>query len=276
MDGYTLIISSVGRMLQKQIILFLSFLVLALPAGSAQAQENDTLPPVTNGAVIPPQTAAIAGAEILPDVKMHPKTNPERIIFAHYKLSKNTPDFDEFAKKSPLVKKAQDIDKQAMAFAEYNRMTNRFNLLDPKEPVSVHVLLDLDEYSSLQNIIAFDELNEKTYFKFPVYDENIAIVPKDIHRFNRIQMPKENANKMFADLRGSSKIMAEFILVPEYADRKEPFVFEDTSYWLMLAEIAEIRLWSDTGDEPKLAWYYRAADYTPTDKEGLGRLYSQE
>ena len=237
-------------------------------------QAQDSLPPLAE--MEKSNTPPAPESEILPDVPLLKRTNPEDILFAHYKLSKTVPDIDNFAKLSPRVQKAQDIDKSAMTISEYNRMNNKFNLMNPKEPIVVQAVLRLDEYSSLQDIIVFDELNDKTYFKFPVYGENIAIVPKDVAKFHTIAMSKARAEKMFEDLSGGNALLAEFILVPEYADRKQPFTYEETDYWLMLASIGEIRLWSDTSDEPKLAWYYRNPDYRPADKQSLGALYTQD
>lgn len=264
------------ELLQKT-ILTLGFMMMVTPASAQETYAEETLPPVAALEAQQKMLQPMPEAEILPDIKIHPKTNPERVLFAHYKLSKTPPDFDSFAKLSPRVKRAQDIDKSAMAIAEYNRMTNRFNLLNPKEPIVVFTTLELDEYSSLQNIIVFDELDDKTYFKFPVYGENIGVVPKDIKNFNRIRISKESADKMFKDLSGSTKITAEFVLIPEFADRKTPFTFEDTDYWLMLAQIAEVRLWSKLDKtEQTLAWYYRNPNYKPEDKKDLGGLYSGE
>lgn len=255
---------------------FILALAIIMPPVSVSANE-DILPPVAALQEEQRKYQPMQGEEILPDVKIHTKSNPERILLAHYKLSKSEPDIGNMAKLSPRVERAQDIDKSAMTISEYNRMNNRFNLLNPKEPIVVYTSLDLDEYSSLQNLIVFDELNDKTFFKFPVYGENIAIVPKDIEKFNRISISKERANTMFEDLSGSQSIEAEFILVPEYADHKQPFIHEETEYWLMLARIVEIRLWADTNKESlKLSWYYRDPTYKPADNQNLGGLYSKE
>lgn len=259
-------------MLQKQKLFFM--ILAGLVIFNVPLQAQDQLPPVANLEQdnMPPTPESA----VLPDVPMLKKTNPEDIIFAHYKLSKTVPDIDNFAKLSPRVQKAQDIDKSAMTISEYNRMNNKYNLMNPKEPIIVHAILALDEYSSLQDIIVFDELNDKTYFKFPVYGENIAIVAKDISKFHTIAMSKARAEQMFEDLSGGTALLAEFVLTPEYADKKEPFTYEETDYWLMLATIGEIRLWSDTGENPKLAWYYRNPDYRPADKQALGDLFVQE
>ena len=222
------------------------------------------------------QAKPMTEMELLPDLKISNKTNPEVVIFAQYKLAKAIPNIDEFAKSSPRVKKAQDIDKSAVTISEYNRMSNRYNLLNPKTPITVHTQLELDEYSSLQDLIVFDELNDKTYFNYPVYGENIAIVPKKIQRFNRINISKSNAEEMFKKLNGRQFVRAEFILLPEYADRKTPFTKDAIDHWLMLAQIAELRLWTPDDKNPKLLWFYRNPSYNPKDNKALGNLYAKD
>jgi hypothetical protein len=254
--------------------LILGLFILTIPTNVWAT--TDVLPPVE---IIQEQQAKmqpVRGEQVLADLKLNPRSNPERILLAHYKLAKEEPDIGELAKLSPRVVNAQDIDKSAMAIAEYNRMNNRFNLMDAKDPLIIHTKLDLDEYSSLQNLLVFDELNDKTFFRYPVYGENIAIVPKDIAKFSRLFISKEQADNLFKHAAINGSVMAEFILNPEFADRREPFNYEDIDYWLMLASIVEIRLWAKTGGEDILVWHYRDPNYRPEDKKGLGGLYSKE
>lgn len=267
---------------QKKRWAFFLLILSMLCAGSAAAQEGNqdaALFPDTQALPVIP--SAMPESAILPDVKTLEETHPERIVFTHYKLARTEPDFDAFAKTSPLVTAAQDIDKSAMIIAEYNRIRNIYSLHDEKAPIVIHTHLQVDEYSSLQDLIVFDELNGKTYFQIPFYDEKIAIVPKDIARFNRIKISKARADEMFKALSGSTSLAAEFILKPLYADRKEPFIHNDQEYWLMLADIAEVRLWApdsqdDADEDDTLVWYHRADWYKPEDKQNLGGLYSTE
>lgn len=249
-----------------------SFIILLVSLTPVVAQDTNDLDPAKHLKKANPYPEA----DVLPDLQVHKKTNPETVIFTQYKLAEAAPDIDNFARLSPRVQMAQDIDKSAMTISEYNRMNNKYNLLNPKEPIVVHTSLRVDEYSSLQNIMVFDELNEKTYFNFPVYNENIAIIPDEVERFNTVKISKDRADSMFENVAVNGNLMAEFVLLPSYADRREPFVIEDTGYWLMLADIAEIRLWADTGSRPKLVWYYRDAEYKPKDKDKLDTLYTND
>jgi hypothetical protein len=252
-----------------QIQIIFTIIVLLTPI-FVNAQEPEQLPPVI-------QTSAMAEAVMLPDVKMKTRTHPEKIIFTHYKLSKSKPNIDAMARISPFVEKAQEIDKAAMVFSEYNRIGNSFNLHNEKKMLVVHTSLETDEYSSLQNLIVFNELDPKTFFQFKMYNDAIGIVPEDIQKFSRLALSKERAERMFTALKGSGSVTAEFILQPVYADRTEPFMMNDTSHWLMFARIAEFRLWSNNRiDDAELLWFHRADWYSPRDTSNIGELFTQE
>ena len=227
--------------------IFVFILLFNSPLGYAQTDNN--LHPIIKN-VLPE-------AEILPDVRLQKKSHPEKILFTQLKLSKTQPNIDSYAQSSPYVQKAQDIDKQAVILSEYNRIGNSFNLHDEAENIVVHVSLEADEYSSLQNLIVFDELDEKTFFRFQMYNQNIGIVPEEIQKFSKLQLSKVRAERFFQAIEGSSDVVAELVLKPVYADRKESFEMDGAEFWLMFARIAEFRLWSDDNpDNAQLLWFY--------------------
>ena len=141
------------------IFAFLTGIFLSAPILAQQPAENQMfdMPSEMTDAT---QTKAMPESEILPDVKKLHKTHPEKILFTHYKLAGVEPDFDHFAKISPLVKRAQEIDKSPMTYSEFNRIFNAFHLHDEKAPFVIQTKLNVDEYSSLQDLIVFDVLYE--------------------------------------------------------------------------------------------------------------------
>jgi hypothetical protein len=250
-----------------------SFLIFACFVSEQSYSQDgvitDVLPPVVMD-ILPE-------SEILPDVKMQLKTHPEKIVFTQLKLSKTQPNVDGFAKISPFVQNAQDIDKSAMVLSEYNRIANTFNVHDEKAQIVVQAQLKTDEYSSLQNIIVFDELDDKTFFKFKMYGENVGIVPEDVRKYSKLQLSKARAERMFQTIGGAQEVVAEFILKPVYADRKEPFIMNEDKFWMMFARVAEFRLWSDQDPEKaQLLWFHRSDWYSPEDKSNIGGLFVQE
>lgn len=216
----------------------------------------------------------LAEAEILPDVTKHKKTHSEKIIFTQIKLAKDKPDFDAFAKVSPSVANAQEIDKNAMALSEYNRISNSFNLHDPKSPIIVHTTIETDEYSSLQDMIIFDEFDETSFFQFKAYGYHVGIVPEEAQKYSKLALSKISAERFFRILNGKNEVTAEFILMPTFSDNKQPITINNNNIWLMFARVGEFRLWS-RGDNPQLLWYHRAPWYSPQDNTNIQDLYSK-
>ncbi len=213
-------------------------------------------------------------SSILPDVKMMKRTHPEKIVFTQVKLAGDRADIDSFAKASPRVAKAQDIDKTAMALAEYNRIGNAYNMHDEKGMVVVHTQLRADEYSSLQDMIVFDEFDETSFFQFQYYGYNVGIVPEDIQKFSNLALSKTSAERFFRILNSDKDITAEFILIPSYSDTQQPLMMNEKMLWLMSARVGEFRLWSNEAD-PQLLWFHRAPWYSPKSDTDIGNLYTK-
>jgi len=245
------------------LFLFITFIVTT----SVNAQD-----PLSSLQIDKPEL--LAEVDILPDVKLQPKTHPEKIIFTQIKLAKDKPDYDRFAKASPNVANAQDIDKNAMALSEYNRISNSFNLHDEKAPLSVQTQVQADEYSSLQNMIIFDEFDKTSFFQFNAYGHHVGIVPEDMEKYSKLALSKLNAERFFRILGGNKNITAEFILVPTYSDNKDPIAMKGKNVWLMFARVGEFRLWSQD-ENPELLWYHRANWYAPQDNTNIQDLYAQ-
>ena len=245
------------------------FLTVVLLCFATAASAQDPL-----GSLTLDKPELLAEASILPDVKIHTKTHPEKIVFTQIKLAKGKPDYDSFAKASPLVAKAQDIDKNAMALTEWNRISNSFNLHDEKAPIAVQTQIQADEYSSLQDMIIFDEFDKTSFFQFNAYGHHVGIVPEDMEKYSKLALSKLSAERFFRILGGSSSITAEFVLIPTYSDNKDPIVMNEKNIWLMFARVGEFRLWSQE-ENPQLLWYHRANWYAPQDNTNIQDLYAQ-
>ena len=239
---------------------FLIFLFLSFPVASQDAVPKHVQPDL------------MPEPSILPDVKIETKTHPEKVVFTQIKLANGTLDADAFAKASPHVQEAQPIDKLAVTLNEYNRISNAYSLHDQKADIVVHSAISVDQYSSLQDFIVFDEFEDSTFFNFNMYDYHVAIVPEDIQRLSRIALSKSRAEKFFEGTQTTKNILAEFILTPVYSDVKTPLQYKEKDLWLMYAKIGEVRFWSGNSD---LLWYYRAPWHKTKTNENIDDLYSE-
>lgn len=200
-------------------------------------------------------------------LKQYQASHPEKFLLAFNKIAGLQPDFLEWAKKSPFLNDAKESDKDVIVNRESNRLSQAFSGFTPDEPMVVHVDIRFDDYSTLQEVLNLSEFTPKTFFSFSIYDEHVAVVPKDIAKFGTINMPKADMDEILSKAKGSDA-KAEILLKPVIADAKETFNIGGTPYWLLLAEIGEIRFWSNE-PEPQLLWMYRADWYKPKEDKAL-------
>ena len=200
-------------------------------------------------------------------LKKNEPTHPEKILMMFDKLSGQQPDFVAWAKASPFLKDAKEGDAPVIMNRETNRLTQDYANLDMNAPLVVEATIHLDDYSTIREVLTLSEFTPQTFFSYGIYGQNVAIVPKGIARFATIPLAKDKMDEMLARARGGD-VTAELLLKPVLADGKTPFVQGGTSYWLMLAEIGEIRFWSGS-PTPQLLWTYRADWYKPQENREL-------
>lgn len=208
-------------------------------------------------------------------LRQMPKTHPERIILSYYKTADINPDFARWAALSPFLDNALSGDVPIIVQRERNRLERLSSLFDKDELLSVHTQINLQNYSTLREKLVLESFNPKTFFTFSLYDENIALVPKDIAQFNEIDISTTRMNEILQETKGGSFI-AELLLKPIHADTQTPFMYHDKPYKLMLADIAEIRFWTRDAEAPKLLWTYRADWYNPRASRALMDLKANE
>lgn len=196
-------------------------------------------------------------------LKRNEPTHPENILIAFYKMAGIQPDFLEWARRTPFLKNAKKSDEDAIISREANRLQQLYGVHDTSQTLVTRSVIGLDNYSTLNETLTLDEFTPKTFFSYGIYGQQVAIVPKGIAEFNTLKFSNKDMEEILAKA-GSNAIEAELVLKPVAADSAAPFKVDGTDYWLLLADIAEIRFWSNTvGKEPKLLWFHRADWYKP-------------
>lgn len=210
----------------------------------------------------------------MPPVQKRLKTHSQDILFRFYKLSSIAPDFDTWTERSPKLAEAQEIDKKTVFINEFNRLKTSYLNYKDDDLITVHARLPFSKYSELQETLFLDQLSAQTFFGFTAYGENIAIVPKAIERFSKMRMTQTKHQSIKQLVGNTDDLIAEILLKPLYVDDQKPFVQEKTKYWLMLADIAEIRVW-DANQENTLVWFHRSDWYEPEINNELLELYDR-
>ncbi len=236
-------------------------LMLATPAFAQTAPVPGANAPVT--APVTPDP----GPPLLMLTRGKP-THPERLVMLWYKMVGQTPDFMAWAKKSPFLKKAHADDYDTIVNNETNRLQQEWNEFDPTDMINVQVRINLNRYSTLQEMLTLNEFTPSTFFSFMMYDINVAIVPQGIAEFHKMKKSKAEMNTML-EKAGGGQVTAEILLKPIQADSKTPFRHNKLSYWLILGKIQEMRFWSTANNQDTLLWMHRADDYHPAEDKSL-------
>jgi len=222
-------------------------------------------------AALPVSAQDLEKAPPLLMLKQLTPTHPERVILTFNHMAGIQPDFSAWARISPFLKNAKRVDHVSIIGREENRLQRLWVESDFTTPIIVQTRIQLDEYSTLQETLTLSEFTPKTFFSYNIYGQNVAIVPNDIATFGAIQIDKTQMEEMLQKT-GGGQAVAELILKPVVADAKTPFVQAGIQYWLLLAEIGEIRFWNMSNDNPQLLWMHRADWYKPEQDESLLKL----
>lgn len=214
-----------------------------------------------------------AGTPPLLMLQQYEATHPERVVIAFHKAARHEPDFLNWARQSPYLQGAAPSDRDSIISREDNRLRRQWSEYDANEPLVVHTTIHLDDYSTLQEQLHLSEFTPKTFFSFSMYNENIAIVPKDMAMFNKLSLTRAQMDEMLKKA-GGGQVTAELLLKPTVSDAKIPFIQNGTTYWLLLAEIGEIRFWTNSRTAPQLLWMQRAEWFKPKENSTLMNLKS--
>ena len=203
---------------------------------------------------------------------------PEQVGMIYFKMTEQEPDFRAWAMASPRVATAKIVDRNQTFISEYNRMKKAFRTFQPEDIITVHVELDISQYSDIQNLLVLDQFNERTYFSYNVYGTYYGIIPNGIEKFNLLRLTPMELRGI-RELTGvQNTLNAEIVLIPRIADNEKPMTLNDRDHWLIMADIAEIRFWGGKdhpGPTGGLGWFYRAEGYEPEENDELMNLFGQ-
>lgn len=250
--------------------LFLSLILLFSLTVNAHAMEEEALD----------LSQAFSDHQPLLAVSRRAAITPEEIGMLFHKMTDQDPDFKQWAGNSPRVIDAKIIDRNSTFIKEYNRMKKAFRGFEDDDVITIHVTIDITEYSDQQNLLVLDEFNAQTYFSYPLYGKNYGVIPQGIEQFNMLRMTPDQYRGM-RELTGmGSTLTAEILLKPILADPDKPMLLNEKDYWLIMADIAEIRFWTTANHVSQmptagLGWFYRAPDYAPEESDELMDLFAQ-
>lgn len=196
-------------------------------------------------------------SSVLADVQnpFNPVTSFE-IASLFYKLCDATPNFKKWAENTDTYKETPEFDKKIVLSQEENRLREGFYNLDAKAPINLYFTVTLDQYSVLQRSFFFPNIDSSTYFPYAYAGEEYALFLPGVGRFAQIPISKEIADRIMGE-----EVSAEFTIIPEKADSKEPLLIHNKDRWVIIGKIAEFKLWNKS--KTTLYFSERAPWYQP-------------
>lgn len=205
---------------------------------------------------------------------MLPQTGSETVGIAFFKTAKTQPDLKDWAGKTKKTQDAPVYDRDIVARTEFNRLQNKFANYDVQTPITVHAQVSLERYSPKQQVLFLPYFYPELYFPYDVFGMPVAILAKDIDRFNEIFIPGAEAQQMMAKTQGNQAIV-ELSLVPAVARTGETLPLDGTDFYPFLTQVAQVVIWNTNDDHRLPLWSWRADWYTPKQDSELLDLFKK-
>lgn len=192
-------------------------------------------------------------------IKMEkPKTTEASYVaLLFYKLTGNFPDFNVWAQQMPEYKEAAPDQKIDVLDKKSKEFENIYSLMTLADPITIEIPAKLSAYSSLQKGFLIETFKPNIYFGFYFLETGYAVIPKGIAEKQWLPVSPDQADVISSWTNEGREAIIQLTLRPLYADNKNPAKIEDIDYWLILADIANISLWSSDGT--RLLWESRNA-----------------
>ncbi len=211
-------------------------------------------------------------------------TDTEKVGFAFYKFANIKPNFTDWDISADAYKNAAaPLDRIEYRRKNAIRLDQGYNDYDPDTDL-IHVIADiqvvkLPDPTRPAITLSFNQSSTDTYFPFKVGKLWIAVIPRDIDKFEGIHLsPAEYSDfvkKVSNDTNKKVPALIELWLRPLTAETKTPSMIDRQPYWPLLADIASVTIWNT--DKTQVAWSYDAPGSAATmeKKNDLVDLYGK-
>jgi len=201
-----------------------------------------------------------------------PITHEEKAVFSYMKLTNQSPQYDDWIMNSEIYNATPNYLKKKLVKTGVQRLKNGFNaydhkkeLINVKRPIRLKTTVNSDDQQILNIQFIKNGFNETPYFPFPYGKESIALIATELERFKTITLEADQVptiTKYFYDSAPYEASM-EVVLRPLSADSKEPLFVDYKERWLMLGDIANVRIayFDDYKLEDITIWEYTAPWY---------------
>lgn len=186
-------------------------------------------------------------------------SSPVHIAMTFYKLARQLPDFDGWARRTQAYTDAPAADKAVVALREAQALKDMYSLLILQEPLVIETPVQLSGYSASNGGFFVENFKEDTFFQARHNDRTYAIVPQGI---TDRQFLQEGDPAMISAIEAAKKggLMMTLLLSPTYADGTAPVALDGENYWPIAAVVDQMILHAADGAIPLWQSQDSAAD----------------
>ncbi|MBI3441861.1 MAG: hypothetical protein HY052_08720 [Proteobacteria bacterium] len=174
------------------------------------------------------------------------------IAILFFKLSRQAPDFEAWARHTSEYQAAEKFDKLAVQDQQVEKLKGLYSLLTVQEPVIIETPVKLSAYSVVNKGFFIENFRNDTFFPVRYNENSYAIVPLGIMDRQWMPVPDESAAKAIesAAANKDKPLTMVLMLTPKYADNTTPAVVDDEKYWLISADVTKLMLYSPDSSLP--------------------------
>lgn len=204
--------------------------------------------------------------------QMRPSIKDEDAAFLFYKITGQIPDFDAWIENMPEYRSANEINQVIIAEREKSRLEDIYRNTDVKANITIVFPAELSQYSERLSGYFLPDFNEDLFFTYRYGGEAFALIPQAVKDYQFFSVSPEDSRQIEERLSSGRLVLIEMTLTPEYGDAKEPMPANKENFWLTLASVAEIRIWSQ-GMNQALLWQSSLMTYNGASSNSLMDLY---
>ena len=158
----------------------------------------------------------------------------------------DTPDFEEWVRKSPDYDNAQLYERPALVLKNSKDLQATYDLLTATEPVYVMVKAHISSYSSTAQAFLVENFKSRTFFDYAYLGKRYALVPNGLEKYQWLKAVPEEVAEIMRESDNGRAANLVVSLIPSQADPK-PMKLNGQDYYLMMGDISKIEMWSKDG-----------------------------
>lgn len=181
------------------------------------------------------------------------ETDGLTIAMVFYKITRQTPDFEAWARTMPEYDNAPDHAQSDVLNEISGRLEEQFNLISINEPIHIEKYVTLKQYDAESGGFFINDFKEDTFFTDSFNNQNYAIIPSDLMDYQWISVQPEQQAEIQDHMTDKQQIFMRLSLSPERGDARGPVrLSNEKENWLLSAKILDIEFWSPT--DQTLIW----------------------